>query len=89
MISRSMMPLAFLTAGPLADYIFEPLMTEGGALSNSLIARIIGVGPGRGIGLLFLICAFGGMITIASAWGNKKVRRIEFDIPDVIVEAGD
>ena len=89
MISRSMMPLAFLTAGPLADYIFEPLMTEGGALANSLIARIIGVGPGRGIGLLFLICAFGGMITIASAWGNKKVRRIEFDIPDVIAEAGD
>ena len=89
MISRSMMPLAFLSAGPLTDYIFEPLMAEGGALANSLIARIIGVGPGRGIGLLFLICAFGGMVTIASAWGNKKVRRIEFDIPDVIAEAAD
>ncbi|MHB8133879.1 MAG: MFS transporter [Anaerolineaceae bacterium] len=89
MISRSIMPIAFLTAGPLADYIFEPLMAEGGALSNSLIARIIGVGPGRGIGLLFLICAFGGLVTIASVWGNKKVRRIETDIPDVIPEAGD
>ncbi len=89
MISRSIMPLAFLTAGPLADYIFEPLMAEGGALANSWIARIIGVGPGRGIGLLFLISAIGGMITIAIVWGNKKVRRVETDIPDVIMEAGD
>jgi len=89
MISRSIMPLAFLTAGPLADYIFEPLMAEGGALSSSFIARMIGVGPGRGIGLLFLICAFGGLVTIASVWGNKKVRRVETDIPDVITEAGD
>ena len=34
MISRSMMPVAFLLAGPLADQVFEPLLREGGALAN-------------------------------------------------------
>jgi hypothetical protein len=29
------------------------------------------------------------MVTIASVWGNKKVRRIEMDIPDVSAEAGE
>lgn len=36
MISRSMMPPAFLLAGPLADYVFEPLMQPGGALAGSV-----------------------------------------------------
>ncbi len=35
MISRSMMPLAFLLAGPLSDRLFEPLMQPGGALAES------------------------------------------------------
>ena len=36
MLSRSMMPLAFLIAGPLADLLFEPLMSAGGALSDTI-----------------------------------------------------
>jgi len=53
-IAMSMSPLAFLLAGPLADRIFEPIMLPGGALAGSLGA-IIGSGPGRGIGLLFIV----------------------------------
>ncbi len=86
MISRSIMPIAFLTAGPLADYVFEPLMLPGGWLANSFIAGLIGSGPGRGIGLLFLICMLGEMIAIVVVWGNHKIRNIENDIPDVDLE---
>jgi len=53
-IAMSMSPLAFLLAGPLADRIFEPIMLPGGALAGSLGA-IIGSGPSRGIGLLFIV----------------------------------
>ncbi len=87
MISRSIMPIAFLTAGPLADYVFEPMMRSGGWLANSFIAQVIGSGPGRGIGLLFLICMLGESLTIAWVWGNRKVRNIEIDVPDAINEA--
>lgn len=87
MISRSIMPIAFLTAGPLADYVFEPMMRSGGWLADSFISRVIGNGPGRGIGLLFLICMLGEAIAIAWVWGNRKVRNIEIDVPDAIVES--
>ena len=86
MISRSIMPLAFLSAGPLADYVFEPLMAKGGALSTSFIAQIIGSGPGRGIGLLFLISMIGGLLATLGVSASSKVRNIETDIPDVILE---
>jgi DHA3 family macrolide efflux protein-like MFS transporter len=47
----SSQPLAYLTAGPLADRVFKPLLVQGGPLAGSLGA-VFGVGPGRGIGLL-------------------------------------
>ena len=86
MISRSIMPLTFLSAGPLADYVFEPLMAKGGALSTSFIAQIIGSGPGRGIGLLFLISMIGGILATLGVSASSKVRKIETDIPDVVLE---
>ncbi len=86
MISRSIMPLAFLTAGPLADRVFEPLMQVNGALGRSWIANLIGAGAGRGIGLLFLLCMLGELAAIAWAWSNKSLRALDFDgLPQVTV----
>jgi DHA3 family macrolide efflux protein-like MFS transporter len=87
MISRSMMPLAFLIAGPLADIIFEPWMRAGGALANSIFGTLIGTGTGRGIGLLF---TFSGMLLIAAsilAYANPRIRLVEGELPDAIAEA--
>jgi DHA3 family macrolide efflux protein-like MFS transporter len=53
-IAGSALPLAYLLAGPLADYIFEPLLANNGLLAGS-IGRIIGTGAGRGIGFLFIL----------------------------------
>ena len=54
MIASSSLPLAQLAAGPLADNVFEPLLASGGPLAGS-VGRILGVGAGRGIGLLFIV----------------------------------
>ncbi|HEU0051935.1 MAG TPA: MFS transporter [Longimicrobium sp.] len=51
----SAQPIAYLSAGPLADRVFKPLMMPGGALAGS-VGAVIGTGPGRGIALL-LACA--------------------------------
>ena len=45
MIARSMIPLAFILSGPLADNFFEPLMAEGGALADTFIGRAAGNRP--------------------------------------------
>jgi hypothetical protein len=83
MITRSTAPLAYLLAGPLADKIFEPIMAADGILSDSL-GPWIGVGVGRGIGLMFILMGF-IKISVA-AWGfiNPNIRGIEDDLPDAV-----
>lgn len=86
MISRSMMPLAFLTAGPLADLVFEPMMQEGGLLANTFVAQVLGTGTGRGIGLIFIIAGLSTILISIIAYLNPNLRLIEIRIPDVIPE---
>lgn len=57
------LPLGYITIGPLAEKVFEPLMATDGLLAGS-IGQIIGVGTGRGMGLL---CVIMGILTIAIA----------------------
>ena len=54
LIAQFTVPLGDFSAGPLSDYVFEPMMAEGGALAGTL-GPIIGTGPGRGIGLMMLV----------------------------------
>ena len=84
MIAYLIIPLANLAAGPLADRVFEPLMAEGGALSESFIAGVVGVGPGRGIALIFIISGIFLWVTSAYAFANPRIRDLEEEIPDAI-----
>ncbi len=83
-ISQSMMPLAFLTAGPLADKFFEPLMRDGGALANTFIGQVIGTGAGRGIGLMAILAGLVGIIVSIFVYLNPRVRNLEEELPDAI-----
>jgi len=84
LISQSMMPLAFLISGPLADSIFEPLMQEGGALANTFLGSLLGTGPGRGIGLMFVLAGLVAVAVSGFAYLNKNIREIETELPDMI-----
>jgi surfactin synthase thioesterase subunit/MFS family permease len=86
MLAQSMMPLGFVLTGPLADKVFEPLMTQGGALAER-IGWLIGVGPGRGMGLMIILV--GAFLT---AWGilgyrYRPLRFMEDELPDAIPDA--
>ena len=83
MIAASTRPLAYLVAGPLVDRLFEPLLIPGGPLAGN-VGQIIGVGPGRGIGLLFIgMGVLKVAVTLASSL-NPRIRRIEDELPDAI-----
>ncbi len=85
MLASIASPLGILAAGPLADGVFEPLMAIGGPLADT-VGRVIGVGPGRGIGLLFIISGLlTGLITASGAL-FPRVRRIEIELPDVLAD---
>jgi MFS family permease len=53
-LSRAMIPLGTLIAGPLAERIFEPAMMPGGMLTP-LFGKLIGTGPGAGMSVLFFL----------------------------------
>lgn len=82
MVAWLSLPLSFVIAGPLADHVFEPLMMAGGALADPL-GGVIGVGPGRGIGLLLLVV---GLIPVAAGIGgclSPAFRRLDEEFPDM------
>jgi DHA3 family macrolide efflux protein-like MFS transporter len=82
MIAQFTTPIGDFSAGPLADKIFIPLLLPGGALADTAIGRVVGVGPGRGIGLMFLTMA--AIPGLAAIWGllNPRIRNVETELPD-------
>lgn len=74
-------PVAMLMAGPLADGVFEPLLQENGALADS-VGQVIGVGPGRGIALLFIILGGLSIVFTIIAYMYPRLRNLEDEIPD-------
>lgn len=75
--------LAYLVAGPLADYVFEPLLTINGSLAGS-VGKIIGVGPGRGIGLLFIVMGMLLIVVIVTSYFSPRLRLVESELPNAI-----
>jgi len=83
MLAHSMIPLAYLTAGPLSDKVFKPLLSLNGSLASSL-GQFFGVGPSRGMGLLiFLMGLFIVVLTVMTAL-NPRVRNMEEELPDAV-----
>ncbi|MGN0157297.1 MAG: MFS transporter [Lachnospiraceae bacterium] len=70
LLTQSGMVLAYILCGVLSDYIFEPMLAEGGLLADS-VGRIIGTGEGRGIGFLLIISGIGMIIAILTTGRNK------------------
>lgn len=64
-ISQMGFVLAYALAGPLSDFVFRPLLRDQGPLAQSL-GRVIGVGPGRGMGLLIVL---GGLFLCLTSLG--------------------
>lgn len=67
---------AYAVSGLLADYVFTPLLLEGGALSGN-VGKILGTGEGRGIGLLIVLAGMLLCVTSVILLGMKSIRRLE------------
>ena len=56
--------------------MFKPLMSENGILAGS-VGRIIGVGDGRGIALLFVLMGLLNIGAVLVAYRIPELRRVE------------
>jgi DHA3 family macrolide efflux protein-like MFS transporter len=85
-LARIGVPLAFLAAGPLADRVFEPAMRMGGSLAATVVGQVLGIGPGRGIGLMFVLAGLGVLIVTALMYAYPRMRLVENELPDAPIE---
>lgn len=83
-ISRSMIPLAYRLAGPLFDKVFSPLLMQGGALAKVAFGQLIGVGPGRSTGLIFILSDIMLFIVSGLALLTPRIRNMERDLSDEV-----
>jgi hypothetical protein len=60
-LAQATAPISYALAGPLADHVFVPPLRPGGALAGN-VGRLVGTGPGRGVGLMVVIL---GVLCIA------------------------
>jgi MFS transporter, DHA3 family, macrolide efflux protein len=81
-ITASSLPVAYLVTGPLTDWVFEPLMAKNGALAST-VGRIIGVGPGRGMALLFIVLGVLQILITLYAYSYRPMRKLDYPIAPV------
>lgn len=84
MLATIITPLAYLAAGPLADQVFEPLLLEGGALASTALGTLLGTGPGRGIGLIYVLSGVMVILISAIAYLSPRIRQLEEEVPDAV-----
>lgn len=83
MLQQIVMPLGFLAGGILADFVFEPAMRTGGTLS-AIFGGLVGVGPGAGMGLMFMFTWILGTGFCLSGYLSAPIRNVELELPDVV-----
>lgn len=76
LISQLGYVIAYVLAGVLADYVFNPALVEGGVLADT-VGKIIGTGETRGIGFLVILAGLGLIITALIVSKSKSIREME------------
>jgi MFS family permease len=85
LIAWSTLPIGYGLVAPNMVSLLNPLMDRGGALASTAGA-LIGTGPGRGMGLMYVLF---GMAIIAVALIAMRVpvlARFDRDVPDAIAD---
>jgi DHA3 family macrolide efflux protein-like MFS transporter len=80
-IAWLVMPLARLLAGPLADQVLEPAMSEGGGFTSAF-GWLVGTGTGAGMALMFVVTGLLAALAGLVGYLFPAVRYAEDILPD-------
>jgi MFS transporter, DHA3 family, macrolide efflux protein len=81
LVAWFVMPIATLSVGPLADFVMEPAMQEGGALVG-MFGWLVGSGPGAGMALIIMFAGLMATLVGLGAFLLPVVRDVEENLPD-------
>ena len=80
-IMKAAQPMAFLSAGVLADHVFNPMMMKG-TVASRVLGPVWGVGEGRGVALMISLFGAISLVMVIVAWLTPAIRRADIDLPD-------
>ncbi|MEV2265212.1 non-ribosomal peptide synthetase/MFS transporter [Nonomuraea africana] len=83
LVAWSTLPIGMGLVAPLGAALFDPMLAPGGALAST-VGAVIGVGPGRGIALLYLVCAVGMLLVVAGALRVGRLARFDTEVADAL-----
>jgi DHA3 family macrolide efflux protein-like MFS transporter len=83
MIAQVSVPIAMLTAGPLADRVFEPRMMPGGSWASTFGA-LTGTGRGAGMSLMYVLFGAGALLLSIASFAVRDIRDVETLLPDYV-----
>ena len=81
LIAWSTLPIGFGLIAPYGSRLAQPLLNRHGPLAST-VGAVIGTGPGRGIGLLYLAFALGIAATALIALRIRTLAAFDEDLPD-------
>jgi MFS family permease len=76
-ITYSGLVIAYLGAGFLADHVFNPLFLASGIFADSLLGRLVGTGPGRGIAFMFVMSGLAVLLLAFLVFRSKEIKGLE------------
>ncbi|MBG0815686.1 non-ribosomal peptide synthetase/MFS transporter [Planomonospora sp. ID82291] len=92
MIAWSTTPIGLGLVAPYASAVLEPLMTPDGPLAPTL-GTVLGTGPGRGIGLMYVVCAAMIIVIAGTALRLRPLARFDREtvdsVPDDVLGSAD
>ncbi|MHB8108117.1 MAG: MFS transporter [Candidatus Cryosericum sp.] len=87
MIAQLSVPIAMLTAGPLADRVFEPRMMPGGSWAP-IFGMLTGTGRGAGMALMYVLFGAGALLLSVASFAVRDIRDVETLLPDYAPPSG-
>ncbi|SFR28071.1 Predicted arabinose efflux permease, MFS family [Lentzea waywayandensis] len=79
------LPIAYISAGLLADHLLEPAMRSDGVLA-AIFGPITGTGPGTGIAVLYVLSGAAAVLLAVYGFLTPAIRDAEKLLPDQAVE---
>lgn len=80
-LERSLAIGAYVSAGPLVDNIFNPLMNTDGVFVRT-ISKFVSTEMAQGVPLLLILLGGMNLIIVAIAYRDSRLRNLERELPD-------
>ncbi|MFI0723475.1 amino acid adenylation domain-containing protein [Streptomyces sp. NPDC021224] len=81
MVAWSTLPVGFAVVAPFGPKLLQPLMDPGGALAGTA-GHLLGAGPGRGIGLLYVLFGLAIALLVTISLRLPVLARFDREVPD-------